>query len=131
VPCERPSEKELWKKINDARTIFSAVGFRPVSPLKLAANFSELNLFSGQEQTDALRVALQEITPPDYSGARPPEKSYESAVRDDDLFAFARTSKYFRRRMYFKFCIHKEDEGVGIVYIASLHKENTGKRTWK
>ena len=128
--CERPSEKELWKKINLARTILSEDGFRPVSPQKLAANFTDLNLFSTEEQVEALDAALQEITPQDYSGARPPEKSYESGVRDDELFAFAWTSQYFRRRMYFKFCIHKEGDSRTL-YVASLHKEKIEKRNRK
>jgi hypothetical protein len=126
--CERPSTKELWKKINQAREVFTARGFRPVDPSKLAANFTTLNLFSSQEQSDALLAALQEITPQNYSGARPPDKSYEVEVRGDDLFAFAWTSNYFGRRMYFKFCLHADGEGNHSLCVASLHKENIGKK---
>jgi hypothetical protein len=102
-------------------------GYFPVSPLKLAANFATLKLFSPEEQRKALVTALQEISAQDYSGGRPPEKSYEAGVRGDELFAFAWDSTYFRRRMYFKFCLHKEGEDSFSLYIASLHPENPVK----
>jgi hypothetical protein len=74
-------------------------------------------------------AVLQEITPADYSGKHPPEKSYEARVQGDDLFAFAWDSAYFRRRIYFKFCVHKEHDKSFTLCIASLHREKPRERT--
>jgi hypothetical protein len=82
----------------------------------------------GGQLLKAQVAVLQEISARDYSGGTPPEKSYEVGVVGDDLFAFAWDSKYFRRRMYFKFCLHKENEEDLSLYIASLHPENPSKR---
>jgi hypothetical protein len=99
-----------------------------VRPEKLAVNFVGLNLYAADEQLKALAAALQEITARDYSGKHPPEKSYEAGMRDDDLFAFAWDSAYFRKRMYFKFCLHKDNVDDFSLRVASLHRENPRKR---
>jgi hypothetical protein len=99
------------------------VGYLPAVPLKLAADFQSLLLFSAEDQIEGLAAALREITARAYSGAYPPDKSYEAGVRGDDLFAFAWTSEFFRRRMYFKFCLHKEDGDDSTLYVFSLHEE--------
>jgi hypothetical protein len=111
------------KKILIARGLLSTAGYLPAVPLKLAADFQSLLLFSTEDQIEGLAASLREVTARDYSGAHPPEKSYEPGVRGDDLFAFAWTSEFFRRRMYFKFCLHKEAEDCFTLYVFSLHEE--------
>ena len=102
-------------------------GFYPAEPTNLAVDFRALDLYSTEEQMEALHAALDEIKAGNYRGARPPDKSYEPAVWGEDLFPFSWASKYFGRDMYVKFCLDKIDEGDFVLYIFSLHEDRPGK----
>ena len=61
---------------------------------------------------------LDEISPENYVGKRPPEKSYEQEIKDLDLFAFRVESSWFRRRVYLKFTLTGDN-----LWLVSLHQD--------
>jgi hypothetical protein len=95
----------LTRKLRAAGRLLDSGCWAPADPSKLAADFDELGLFTGEEQEAALRAAVAEGEPEDYVGGRPPERSYEPATPGAELWAFAGRSHYFGRGMYFKFSI--------------------------
>lgn len=123
----RPTHKELTRKIRIATELLINKGFYPAELIKLDANFRCLNLFTYDEQFDALRAALREICATHYKGVRPPAKSYEPKTLEDDLFSFAWESDYFGEMMYFKFCLHQSGDDLDL-YVFSLHKDRSGKK---
>lgn len=118
---DRPSFKELNKKIRLAREVFDRDGYRPADPAKLASNFSWLRLLDLESQTAALKAALDEIGVKNYCGSRPPDKSYEASTRDAELFEFRWESAHFRRKMYFKFTIINPCSSEPVLYVYSIH----------
>ena len=82
---ERPTVKELDKKIRTAREVFSRDGYRPANPAKLAADFSKLRLFDLNRQTGAIAAVLSEIGAKYYCGSHPPDQSYEDSTKNADL----------------------------------------------
>ena len=123
---ERPAHKEILGKISKARALLTETGYLAADPRKLASNFYELELFTEQEQLDALRAAAAEIRPEYYVGGRPPARSYERATTGADLFAFGWMSEHFERRMYFKFCLLACESGrPPDLYVFSLHEDRS------
>ncbi|HEV2960450.1 MAG TPA: hypothetical protein VG649_01395 [Candidatus Angelobacter sp.] len=123
---DRPSEKELRKKLEEAKMLIRQDRWSPASPGKLAANFSEieekLNIDAtlSEDHKALLLAALDEIKVADYAGEHPPQKSYEPATKNVDMFAFCWQSSYFSERMYFKFCLVGADKGRR-AFIFSIH----------
>jgi hypothetical protein len=101
----RPSHRELTNKLKRARELLASFsdGYLPAEPIKLAENFYGLGLFSGDEQLEGLRAAFSEVNSKHYSGRRPPERAFECAVRDEEIFTFVWHSEFFERKMYLKF----------------------------
>lgn len=124
----RPSDKELTKKLWGARNLLGSVGYLAADPDRLLGFFTELSLFSDDEQNDALKAAFTEVTASDYRGRRPPEKSFEPATRDEELFAFVWDWTYFGRRMYLKFCMPIEDKKGKTLFLHSLHVDRPSQR---
>ena len=60
---------------------------------------------------------LEEIDPSDYAGTRPPQKSYEKAINNRELFAFTWKSPKMGKEMYIKFALRE-----GLYYYVSLHE---------
>lgn len=113
----RPTRKELNTKLAMARAAVAEGNWSPANLQKQASEFRDFGLFTCEEQTLALSRCLDEITPADYAGQRPPDKSYEAAMKDRELFAFVWESKRFGCKTYLKFAIVRDT-----VYIVSLHK---------
>jgi len=127
-PQERPSHKELAKKIRECRRLVDSDRWLPANLAKLRADFDELEAVLGLETTlqeDQKRIllaAIGEITPAHYAGLRPPQRSYEPAIRDRELLAFRWTSTFFAgHEMYFKFCLKGADKDQR-AYICSVHE---------
>ena len=128
---DRPTNKELTGKIRKALELLSSPsdGFSPVDPLKLGVDFYKLALFSEEEQREGLRAALNEVTAKSYSGRHPPERAFECAVKNEEIFTFRWQSAFFKKKMYLKFCFHDSDEYEGEdLYIFSLHEDQPGNR---
>ena len=76
-----------------------------------------LDVLADGEVWELIGELLEEISPADYAGLRPPQKSYERAIKEKELFAFAWDSKKLGKRMYLKFALVNGD-----YYYVSLHK---------
>jgi hypothetical protein len=115
---QRPSHKELFKKIREAR---EAVAERRISILNqdvIACDALELGYLIEEELISVLSGLLDEISPENYAGKRPPERSYEKEIKELDLFAFKVESSRFRCRVYLKFALTGGD-----VWLVSLHQD--------
>lgn len=118
----RPTHKELTAKIKAARAALAAGDVAAAAPSKLAANFSELNCYSAEEQKEAIHAALSEVAPRHYVGSSPPARSFEQTTLNLELFIFIWDSPYFKARMYLKFCLTGSDEFEDVaLYMHSLH----------
>jgi hypothetical protein len=65
---------------------------------------------------------LDETTPKHYTGARPPQRSYEQEIDGLELFAFVVDSKRFKCRVYLKFALTE-----GLFWLVSLHENRPPK----
>ncbi len=74
-------------------------------------DFSELELITEEEQTDAIRSVLNEIGASDYCGPHPPQHtSDEPRCKGARMLQFAwQSDRFDGKRMYFKFCIAEGD----------------------
>lgn len=64
-----------------------------------------------------LQELLSLATPENYAGARPPSKSYETAIKGADLYAFVVQSVYLGGiDIYFKFALYND-------ILVSLHED--------
>jgi hypothetical protein len=82
----------------------------------LALDALELGYSIEEELESVLSELLGNSTPTLYVGTKPPQKSYERAVKDLELFAFEVASAHFRHPIYFKFTIK-----TGMLWLVSLH----------
>jgi hypothetical protein len=117
---ERPSHKELLGKIGIARALLEAGQWAAADPVKLAANFMDLDLYLTGEQHSGLAHAVREITPESYAGSRPPKRSYERVTKGAEMFAFSWWSRFFERAMYLKFSLAGADKHQR-VFVYSIH----------
>lgn len=112
----RPSHKELNGKVQSALEFVHANRIILVEPAAIVADAVSL----GYSIRDELQVVLIEllisIGPEQYVGRRPPEKSYETKIRDLELWAFSVESQRFETRVYFKFSLLGDT-----FYLVSLH----------
>lgn len=119
---ERPSYRELNKKLLLARALVAQSKWAYASTEKVPPQFFELGLDTAEEQTAALSDALGEVTPDHYNGFYPPEKAYEPGVRDEDLWVFFWESRSRCCKMWFRFCLKK-----GMLYVVSFHRSKEKK----
>lgn len=103
----RLSAEEVEKVLRRARQYFSTSDFLVGSPYHTSADFEALLLISHEEQKDALRKVLEEISPECYNGPHPPDHiSGEPKCKGERMHQFWWTSACFeQKRMYVKFCL--------------------------
>ena len=99
---KRPSIKELSKKLREAKEILLIKEGIFAEPSKNLGELNRLDIET-EELWPLVQKFLTEIEPKDYTGTRPPQKSYESRILGSELFAFSWTSKFYGRTMYLKF----------------------------
>lgn len=91
-----------------------------------------LGLYLEEDQIAALRAAFGEVTAKNYTGRKPPDRAFECAVKDEEIFTFVWQSAYFGKKMYLKFCFHEskkyEQEAL---YIFSLHEDQPHRKVRK
>lgn len=114
----RPSHREILKKLVAAREKVSAADWLAASLEKLLPEFDALDLVTLEEQNNALETALNEIAPEFYAGGRPPQRSYEDNCEGAEMFAFSWDSPHHGKRMYLKFCFVGET-----LYVVSFHED--------
>ncbi|MDY6839365.1 MAG: hypothetical protein SWH78_15475 [Thermodesulfobacteriota bacterium] len=115
---KRPSHKELSKKIREAK---QAVGTGRIAILNqsvIACDALKLGYLIEEDLVSVLSSLLDEISPENYVGKRPPEKSYEEEIKDLYLYAFKIKSSWFRCRVYLKFTLTG-----GNLWLVSLHQD--------
>lgn len=118
---DRPSFKELYGKIEQAKGIIEKNLIFIIYPEVIAADAIELG-YEVSKLNKILSKILEEIAPKDYAGTRPPQKSYENEIKGFELFAFRWVSKTFGCESYFKFSV-KQDS----IYLVSLHQDRSNK----
>ena len=131
---ERPSTRELWKKLTEVTGLIHANKWLPGDAVGLQADLDELATTFGLETTlreDLITIfvsALREITPADYAGQHPPKRSYKEQTFNLELFAFRWKSSFFSgREMYIKFCMTSLADKDRRAFIHSIHPHRTGE----
>ena len=119
---KRPSPKELSKKIHAA---IESLSIREGFFAEPSKNLGELDKLSIETQDlwPLILQLLMEIKPENYTGSRPPQKSYEAKIASLELFAFSWESKTLNRKMYLKFVIRNN-----FFYLVSLHEDKPLKK---
>ena len=77
----------------------------------------ELDIGDTEEVWPLIIELLEEIEIDDYTGSRPPMRSYEPNIANCELFAFSWLSRKLQQEMYLKFAVKEGD-----FYYVSLHK---------
>ncbi len=116
---KRPSIKELTGKLNEARDKLSKKEGLFATPGNVVGELNDLDIGNSKKVWDLIKSLLIEIEPKDYTGGRPPQKSYEKSIEGSELFAFSWQSNFLSKKMYLKFAL----KGDRFVYV-SLHTDN-------
>lgn len=119
----RPSHKELSGKLRTALEAVHSDQIQLVEPVVIVADAIELE-YSLTELQAVLLDLLTCAGPEHYTGNRPPARSFETGIRDLDLWAFTVAISRFATPVYFKFTIKN-----GWFYLVSLHVDRPGKST--
>jgi len=118
----RPSHKELSGKLQTALQYVHANRILLLEPTVIVADAIELEYSLGELQAVLLDL-LNCTVPEHYSGYQPPEKSYETRIKNLELWAFSVTCPRFEQPIYYKFTLSHS-----YLYLVSLHtcrgKEN-------
>lgn len=115
----RPTPKELTGKIRQAVKAVSNDWICILDQEILARDALELG-YRISDLSDILIDVLSAISPGDYIGYQPPEKSYEDKIKGIELFAFKAYSQILACNVYLKFGLKGE-----FIWIISLHEFET------
>ncbi len=120
----RPTYRELTGKINQAIQAVSEGWIYILDPEVIARDAFELG-YRISDLQDLLINALSKLSPKDYVGQKPPEKSYEDRIKGSELFAFKACSEIVGCDFYLKFALIDK-----FIWIVSLHEFESkgGKR---
>jgi hypothetical protein len=119
---DRPSHKEINRKIKQAKEAVSDDQFSILNPVIIAADALELGI-NLQKISYILIDLLEEISPNDYVGQYPPQRSYEHDIEGYELLAFRWLSKTLGCRVYLKFTVKRER-----MWLVSLHEDRREDR---
>ena len=118
---KRPSHKEINSKIEQAKDAVLKNRISIVNPTNVAADALELG-FLVNDISNICSDILKEITPHDYVGQYPPQRSYETDILESELFAFKWISKRLGCKTYLKFAIKERR-----MWLVSLHQDRNNK----
>ena len=113
----RPSDRELNKRIQEAKECLKNRHGLFANPSKAVGELNELGIENTNDVWELIKELLEELTPKDYRGTRPPQKSYEKAIAGRELLAFNWWSTKLTKQMYIKFVLKSER-----YYYVSLHQ---------
>lgn len=116
----RPSDRELNKRLNEAKEYLKDRHGVFANPSKAVGELNDLNIADTNDVWDLIRDLLNEITPKDYMGSKPPQKSYEKVIAGLELLAFSWWSPKCAKQMYIKFVLKNER-----YYYVSLHQSRS------
>ena len=119
---KRPSHKELYNKIRGAKEAVSSGLVNIINQEVIACDALELDYLIESDLLNVLSSLLGEISPDNYVGKKPPEKSYEHKIQNMDLFAFRMDSSWFKCKVYLKFALYD-----GELWLVSLHQHRERK----
>jgi hypothetical protein len=114
---QRPSTKELYKKLREAKAAVKKGMVLLLDQEVIACDAIELGYVVDDELMEVVSALLEEATPGHYAGSRPPQKSYEKEIKGLELFALKINSSRFRCKVYFKFTLSGD-----YLWIVSLHR---------
>ena len=114
---DRPSHKEINRKIKQAKGAVSENQFSILNPFIIAADALELGV-NLQNISYILVDLFEEITPNHYVGQYPPQRSYEHEIEGYELLAFRWLSKKLGCRVYLKFTMKGSR-----MWLVSLHED--------
>lgn len=117
---KRPSHRELIKRLNEAKEFLRNRHGVFANPSKAVGELNDLDIGDTNDVWQLIRELLEEISPKDYKGARPPQKSYEKAIAGSELFAFCWWSPKCAKQIYIKFVLKNER-----YYYVSLHQSRS------
>jgi hypothetical protein len=116
----RPTPKELNNKIKAAQDSVRKKRIALLNQTAIACDAIDLGYAIEHDLLSLLPECLDELTPAEYSGHRPPPKGYASEIAGFDLFAFTIKKSPFRFPIYIKFT-HVDD----VLWIVSFHQNRT------
>lgn len=117
---KRPSDRELTKRLDEAKEFLkNRHGVFAISS-KVVGELNDLDIGDANDVWALIRELLKEISPKDYKGSRPPQKSYEKAIAGLELLAFSWWSPSCAKQMYIKFVLKNER-----YYYVSLHQSRS------
>ncbi len=105
---KRPSDRELLKRLNEAKEYLKNRHGLFANPSKAVGELNNLDIGDANDVWLLIKELLEEISPRDYRGTRPPQKSYEKATAGLELFAFSWWSPKCAKQMYIKFILKNE-----------------------
>jgi hypothetical protein len=115
---KRPTYKELSGKLKNGKEALTEKSGLFADPSKAVSELMELNILETEKVWPLICELLEEISPDDYTGGKPPQKSYEPAIEGSELFAFTWNSIKLSKMMYLKFVLKDET-----FYYVSLHED--------
>lgn len=116
----RPSDKELIKRLDEAKQYLKNRYGLFANQSKAVGELNDLDIGDSNGVWSLIRELLEEISPKDYRGTRPPQKSYEKAIAGIELLAFSWWSSRCAKQMYIKFVLKNER-----YYYVSLHQSRS------
>lgn len=116
----RPSDRELTKRINEAKEFLKNRPGLFANPSKAVGELYDLNIDDANDVWQLIRELLEVISTKDYRGSRPPQKSYEKVIAGHELLAFCWLSHKCAKQMYIKFVLKNER-----YYYVSLHQSHS------
>ena len=117
---KRPSDRELAKRLNEAKEFLKNRYGLFANQSKAVGELNDLDIEDTNDVWQLIRELLEEISPKDYKGTRPPQKSYEKAIAGSELFAFSWWSPKCAKEMYIKFVLKNER-----YHYVSLHQSRS------
>ncbi len=119
---KRPSPKELFNKLKDARNAAANGDMALLNQSVLACDAIDLDYAISDELVTLVPQCLDEISPVHYVGLYPPQRSYETEIKGLELFAFKAHSTILDNAIYIKFAL---DEGF--LWLISFHHHRARK----
>lgn len=113
---KRPSHRELTGKLQAALQAVHNNRIVLVEAEVIVADAIELGYSIRNELQLVLIELLNSTGPEHYAGGRPPHRSYETRIRDLELWAFSVACPHLATRVYYKFALH-----ANCFYLVSLH----------
>lgn len=119
---KRPSPKELYNKLKDARNAAANGNMALLNQSVVACDAIDLDYAISDELLTLVPEFFGELSPRDYVGLYPPQRSYEAEIKGLELFAFKARSTIFGNVIYIKFAL---DEGF--LWLISFHHHRPRK----